>query len=447
MAVALALVGMGAGCASVWEPLGEDYGAAKEPEPALPSDPFPASEEPNDFSVTVTGTLEERYPFVRFFQRDGDWHAGLIVVPKEMGESICTVALDYLTDLFNRPDSPPELRLVSDAGQSVLSTDLDQPPWNSDSKIQRVEDVLYVAGLEEDIEQILGFIDFFWSQAPQIEIQAQIVSNTNNESFERGIVPINSSTPLITNSSGLGPDGEGPFFRAWGGGFPTPTGQTLTSGPGGVLQLSLLANDLQFNALLQFLAANENVDIVSRPRVVVRNGVKADLSSVEEFPFLKATNVSAQGVTNQLIEYRDVGVKLIVQPFLLGDDNIILNIEAEVNRVGREVTLTTDPLGNPVDTPTFNKRSARTNVMVRHGQSVVIGGLRLKESRTVKSKVPILGDIPVLELFFSSSRDQEVTTEVTFIIKPEIKTRAASISAFEDDIFDPFAEMESAEPN
>ena len=76
--------------------------------------------------------------------------------------------------------------------------------------------------------------------------------------------------------------------------------------------------------------------------MVVRNGVKANLSSVEEFPILEATNVSTQGVTAQKIVYRDVGVQLWVQPFLMSGDSIHLNIDAEITRPGRSVVLPTD---------------------------------------------------------------------------------------------------------
>jgi len=89
--------------------------------------------------------------------------------------------------------------------------------------------------------------------------------------------------------------------------------------------------------------------------------------------------------------------------------------------------------------PVIASRDVKTEVSVRSGQSVVIGGLNMLETRVVKRGIPVLGDIPILGWLFSSKSDETVKTEVLFILTPVIKTRAASISRF-GDIFDPWEE-------
>jgi len=395
--------------------------------------------------VVLTGSLQQRYPFLRFIQHPDGTLSALVTVPKGYGADLLKLISPYCHCL-ERKENPAKLEILADAGRAFLAKAdkglAGTEPWASSFVMTPVEDLLIATGTEQDLQEILDSIDLLVNAAPQIEIQAQIWEVTKSDLFERGIVPINSSTPLVVNQGGMGPTGTGGFFRNYGGAFSTATGQNLggTTGSGGVFQFAYTANQIQIQALIQLLQSTEGVDIISRPRVVVRNGIKADLTSAEQIPILGSQNVSAQGVTSQKIEYKDVGVTLFVIPFLLGGDTVHLDIDAQVNRVGRQVVLTSDNQGNPIFSPTFNKRQAKTVVQVRSGQTVVIGGLKLKESRDVISKIPILGDIPVLNWLFSSRSVEQVDTEVMFLITPIVKSRSATISPFGPlgDVFDPF---------
>lgn len=429
------------GCAQLWKPLGVVPGRGREALPPAAA-PAPGSEPP---AVVLTGSVEQRYPYVRFVKHGDDDYTAFVTVPmiKEAPQDGQTLLgqLKQLVTCDDRAENPATLEIRSKAGLVYLGKAHQPDPGTPTAagNLEPVEDLLVVRGRERDIDEVLGALDLYLNSGPQIEIQAQIVEVTDSTLFERGIVPVSPTTPLIANRGTVGPGGEGPFLRAIGGAFPTATGQNLagTAGSGLVGQISLLQNDLQLQALIQLLETTDGVDIVSRPRVVVRNGVTADLSSAERIPYLKATQFGVQGITQQSLDYQNVGVNLYVLPFLLGGDTIHMVIEASVSRLGRNILLATDAVGNPFYSPSINTRAAKTSVAVRSGQSVVIGGLRLKEMRATKNKVPILGDIPLLQYLFSSESEEDVETEVLFVITPYVKTRGASISPF-GDIFDPF---------
>ena len=427
---------LGPSCSQVWEPLAEAPAAGTEapPPPAVPI-------EEGEEELVVAGSLQDRYPYIRFVDNGSGLYTALVTVPQGAATSVVNTLKRFCSSL--QGESPrASVEHVQDLGQAFRTASTKDPlPWNAQATFTSVEDVLVVQGGEEDLVEVLDFIDALWNNAPQIEIQAEILEVSDSDFFERGLTPIGDQVPLIQNLNGVGPDGTGPFLRAWGGAFPTATGQSLdgSGGAGGVAQLAILQNEFQFQAFIQLLQTLDKVDIVSRPRVVTRNGVVANLNSTEEFPVLEPKTIGTTGATQLNIRYRNIGVVLEVQPMLVGADTIHLAIRAEVSRLGRTITLATASTGDPIFSPIFNVRKATSSVSVRNGQAVVIGGLRGKETRITENKVPVLGDIPVLDLIFSSEQESEVETEVLFVITPIIKTRGATISPF-GDIFDPFAE-------
>ncbi len=437
-AAAGAVLLLAVGCAQVWQPLEmpeEVHRALGHVPPPPPPVTGPGEEET---VVVLAGTLEDRYPNVRFLENeDGTWSA-YVALPLGTVDKVMPVLQASCASL-KRVEAPATLEKAADLG-GVMSGAAAGLPTSTGVSWKPAEDILHIRGQEEDVDEILDRLDFFFNAAPQIEIKAVIYELTDTSLFERGAVPVGTS-PFLQNLGTVQPTGEGPFLRALGGSFPTGSGQTLTSGPGGAFQIAILHNQLQLQALVQVLSGLSNADVVSSPSVVVRNGVTAKLASTEQIPVLEPTQVGAQGVTNQKIVWKPVGVTLEVLPSLMGADTIHLVIHAEASRVGRQVTISTSSGGEPIFSPIISTRTADTAVMLRAGETVVIGGLKLREKRSSKSKVPILGDIPVLDWIFSSQSEEEVETEVLFMLTPEVKARP-TISRLTTDIFDPFAETE-----
>ncbi|RMH01799.1 MAG: hypothetical protein D6702_10420 [Planctomycetota bacterium] len=391
----------------------------------------------------VPTSLEERYPFVRFLKQGEDFYTAILTAPVGFGATMEPQLRKFCSCL--QGDNPrASLEVLANGGYSFGGNPKgDSGAGAGSGKMVAVEDLVLARGSRADLEEILSFIDLFFNGGPQIEIQAEIFEVIDTEAFERGIRP--AAAALVQNTGTVQADGTGPFFRGMGGGFPSASDPLFDSaGPGGVFSLAFVDDDIKVEAFLQLLRSTEGVDVVSRPRVVVRNGVPAKLISTEEVPYLEPGSVSAQGITNLKVLKKNAGVELYVQPILLGGDTVHLVVNAKASRIGRSFFIGTDANGNPISVPSVSSREATTSITVRSGQKVVIGGLRLREQREVENKVPILGDVPFLGWLFSSRGSSEVDTEVIFVITPLVKTRAPSISPFQEDIFDPFSEVEGS---
>jgi type II secretory pathway component GspD/PulD (secretin) len=392
-------------------------------------------------TASLPTTLEERYPFVRFLRQGEDLYTAILTAPVNFGSVMEPQLKQFCSCLMGEAPSA-ELQVLPSGGFAFGGNPAGDSGAGAGSGVMKAtEDLLLVRGSRADIEEILTFIDLLYNGGPQIEIQAEIFEVIDTDAFERGFYP--RASELVANTGTVDGDGSGPFFRGLGGGFPSSSDPQFGSGgPGGVFSLAFVDDDILVDGFLQLLRTTEGVDVVSRPRVSTRNGVPAKLISREEIPYLQPGAITGVGITQVTVGNKMAGVELYVQPILLGGDTVHLVVNARANRIGRTTFVGTDTNGDPLVVPSLNTREATTSITVRSGQKVVIGGLRLRELRKTESKIPVLGDIPFLGWLFSSREETEVDTEVLFVITPLVKTRAPSISPFQDDIFNPFDEVQ-----
>ncbi|HMR32157.1 MAG TPA: type II secretion system secretin GspD [Geminicoccaceae bacterium] len=162
------------------------------------------------------------------------------------------------------------------------------------------------------------------------------------------------------------------------------------------------------------------VKVLSSPSVVVQDNSAAVLTVGDEVPVITRTAVSVETsvdapVVNN-IEYRDTGVILEVKPRINTDQTVSLDVAQEVSRVAPTSSGTdVDPL-----TPTFTQRKITSRVNVTSGQTVVLGGLIQESEDRGRSKVPVLGDIPVVGELFGSTSVSTGRTELIVFITPRV---------------------------
>ena len=120
--------------------------------------------------------------------------------------------------------------------------------------------------------------------------------------------------------------------------------------------------------------------------------------------------VAPGGTTTQNITFVNVGIILDVTPVISANNTVRLHMKPEVSLPG-----ITTSAGPQIDT-----RNAETEVMIRDGETLVVGGLIDEQTRQNITKVPLLGDIPVLGAFFRSSFDQKNRTELLIFVTPRI---------------------------
>ena len=166
------------------------------------------------------------------------------------------------------------------------------------------------------------------------------------------------------------------------------------------------------NLEISALEADGKGKIVSSPRIVTADQIKATISQGTKIPFQKSTSSGATSV-----EFIEASLKLEVTPQITPEGNVILEVKVNKDSLG---TLTA--LGREI-----NVKEVKTQVLVENGGTVVIGGIFEQNDSTSVSKVPVLGDIPVLGNLFKTTTKDSSRTELLVFLTPRIVTEKASV--------------------
>lgn len=177
---------------------------------------------------------------------------------------------------------------------------------------------------------------------------------------------------------------------------------------------NLVTDDL--NATLRALATTGRLEVLSRPSVLTRNNESAIIIIGQEIPFIRNTRVTDAGQTINTIEYDDIGIILEVTPHITPDRLVEMQVYPEISTLTAE----TVPISDTVNAPVIAKRSAQTRVVVADGKTVVIGGLMEDNLTESISKVPLLGDIPLLGVLFRRTIRSKSKTELLIFLTPHV---------------------------
>jgi general secretion pathway protein D len=196
------------------------------------------------------------------------------------------------------------------------------------------------------------------------------------------------------------------------------------------------ANDIRF--LLNALAVDSKLNLVSSPSLMVLNNQTANIQVGDEVPVTTQERIGTE-ITSDLVrtvEYRDTGVLLTVTPRVNPGGLVIMEVEQEVSNV-REFTG-----GDPL-TPTISQRKISSTVAVQSGATVVLGGLIREESEDSKQGVPGLYKVPVLGWLFGQTGDRQDRRELVVLITPRAVQDAAQAREVTEEIR---AKMQSLKP-
>lgn len=216
----------------------------------------------------------------------------------------------------------------------------------------------------------------------------------------------------------------------------------LTSAVQGIEVGVLSLNDNTF-ALLKFLETQTSLNVLSRPRVIVKNEHQANIQTVDEVKVIssvEASDLTEGGDTGFVrnFETKEFGIKLQVLPKIAADGSIDIDIELEDSRQGGM-----QQVGGELQ-PTFNTRKLKTRVVAESGETVFIGGL-IKESRSDEQKrVPLLSDLPLLGKAFRNDTEDTERTELVIFLTPYIMFDQWAARLISDAVVkDTFAETQS----
>jgi general secretion pathway protein D len=175
---------------------------------------------------------------------------------------------------------------------------------------------------------------------------------------------------------------------------------------------------LNIGALLHALQTDGDVNVLSTPNILTTDNQKAEIMVGENVPFVTGQSQSTAtggGSILTTVDRRDVGITLKITPQITSDDNVRLEIYQEISAVTATAGLNPNIVG-----PSTSKRSASTTVVVKDHETMVIGGLIRDNVTTSTSKVPLLGDIPILGWLFKSNSTKVEKTNLMIFITPYI---------------------------
>jgi len=188
------------------------------------------------------------------------------------------------------------------------------------------------------------------------------------------------------------------------------------------LKYSIISNNLK--ALLHALTTSSNVRVYSTPSITTADNVAASISIGQDVPFVTSSEETSSGNIRQTVDFKNVSIALNVTPHVTPhvegtDDLISLDVQQTINElIGREVEL---------NAPIIANRQAKTTVMVKDGQTIVIGGIIKENTEEEKKAVPILSKIPLIGEAFKSRTNTKTKSELMVFLTPRILQDDASV--------------------
>lgn len=274
----------------------------------------------------------------------------------------------------------------------------------------------------EEIQQMISKIDI---PMRQVLIEARIVEATDTFGRNLGIKLGGRSNSLQGSGTYVGGNyqgvGEMTGVAELTDGSYTPNTYFVNMPAGGIngvnaasVALSLFgASKGRFlNLELSALEAEGKGKIVSSPRVITADQVKALIEQGTELPYQTATSSGATSIA-----FRKASMKLEVTPQITPEGSIILDVDVNKDSVGRITTA-----GYAIDT-----KHVQTQVLVENGGTVVIGGIYMQSETENKSQVPLLGDIPVLGNLFKTRSKTSERSELLIFLTPKVITEKGAL--------------------
>jgi type IV pilus secretin PilQ/predicted competence protein len=305
---------------------------------------------------------------------------------------------------------------------------------------------VYYRETESGLIQIHDFLESLDRPTQQVMIEARLVEVNANPKQSYGInwagVVGGSANPQIFRYGGSDP-AEAPTYVLNSAGEPVATpgkpaqgkfddntgrllgrdfflnGQTT----GGFLdalgsQFAILSVP-QMSATLRLLNEDNDAEFIANPRIVTANNQKAEIkiTRAQPVPQLTFNEQTAQAVFNGFQD-KEFGNTLNVTPIINKDNFVSLNVKPEIsNKVG-DATFTFS--GSVVTSPIIDKRVLESNVLIKSGDTLAIGGLLQDEQTKGSTKVPFLGDIPVVGYLFQEKLNNRLKRNLLIFVTPTV---------------------------
>lgn len=295
-----------------------------------------------------------------------------------------------LSDELRRNNVPPQIdgapaasahqnRNASLSGSTVIVPD-------------ELTNSLLVRANATDFDVLKQAVDQLDIRPLQVLIEVLIVEARHDRQFSLG-------ADIALASTGLG--------------GATVRGNTFGGGLGDVVVELMGLGKGKVDAVLRAAQSRGDVQIISRPVLLASNNTEARFLVGSQRPFVQVSRSLATETPSrdQVVQYRDVGTKLTVRPTINQDGYVSLTLQQEINSATGETQF---------DAPVISTREASTQVLVRDGQTIMLGGLRDRQRDRSRSGIPILSGIPIIGGLFGGVSRHDTSTELYLFLTPRI---------------------------
>jgi pilus assembly protein CpaC len=244
----------------------------------------------------------------------------------------------------------------------------------------------------------------------QVLLNVRIAEITNSKLTEFGIdYLLRQVSPGEDRAAGIYSGGVGkPAIPLAAGSLPEFTDDAT-------IALRYIKGSDDYEAILHALQSKGLLKVLARPNLVCVDGKEANFLAGGEIP-IPVAQTSSVGGTVVTIEWREFGSRLRFLPSVVDSNLIHLKVEPEVSSLDYNNAIV---IGGYV-VPALRSRKASTEVELAQGESLVIGGLQSTAVRDVTTKVPIIGDIPLLGYLFRKIEKQSEDTELLIVVSPKV---------------------------
>jgi len=289
------------------------------------------------------------------------------------------------------------------------------------------ESLLVIYDYQEHVDEIEVLVKQIDTRPAQVLVEATILQTSLNEANALGVdfallanldfgefVGIGGPTQAVnTLIGGRSAPATPTPFPADGGGSALASTVGNTAAAGG-LKIGVVSNDVA--VFLRVLDEVTDTTIISNPKVLALNRQASRVLVGRKVGYLSTTSTDTS--TTQTVEFLDTGTQLAFRPFVTNDGQIRMELKPQVSEaVIRQIN---DATGAAVTIPDEITNELTTNVIVRDGQTIVLGGLFRESTQSTRRQIPLLGDIPLIGMAFRGNEDETERNEIIFLVTPTI---------------------------
>ena len=310
------------------------------------------------------------------------------------------------------PAAPPGARTapLPATGGAVISADLE---GGVKVTADKATNALIIVASANDYETLVGVIKKLDIRRRQVFVEAVVMEIDLDKTLDvgvewRGAASVGSDGAVIGGANYGIQGGMNSLLAGLAAGTPLifPGSGLVAGGIGGSVTLPDGTQVPAIAAVLRASQGNNNLNILSSPHLLTQNNKEAEIIVAENIPFITSQSRDSTNLANVInsVERKDVGVTLRLTPHIHESEFVSMDIYQEASALKQDaLTLAqTATVG-----PTWTKRSTKTTVLVKSGDTVIISGI-IQDSFTKNvSKIPLLGDIPLLGYLFRYTRSRK----------------------------------------